>query len=366
MSIQAISAQEAIVTVAISLQVPPSTDLNIPVVSQALRRAVSILAPCPRHELERAVLKSLAGLDADDRTEALIEETTESLLVYGDILEMRPLAADAWREAAITLRPAPPSFVVRADQSIVLVGVAGDDITPLVGELRSRLEYRGPLRILTPQSSEDLRSLLKDLGLIELSESAWLRLPPVEPAPAYIAKWEADLSAAPAQLTEIEGLRVLAPAARVAFYRDRWIESDASLSGMFVGRRRQRYGKDIWCLVDLAAGRPQRFLDLFSVGDRLRPCDVAWRIQMAIDAQAGTPQFFRLRESEGACFVDFPNPLPSWAARKLMISGERADPHRAVSTYALRGNDINEINEFLRQRLWLVPEGCAGEGEARR
>lgn len=266
MSIQAISAHEAIEKVAISLQVPPATALNIPVVCQALRRAVSFLAPCPRHELERAVLKSLAGLDAAGQTEALIEEATESLLVYGDILEMRPLSADLWREAAITLRPAPPSFVVRADRSIVLVGIAGDDITPLVGELRTRVEYRGPLRILTPQSSEDLRSLLKDLGLIELSESTWLRLPPAEPAPGYIAKWKADLSAAPAQVTEIDGLRVLAPAARVVFYRDRWIEPDASLDGMFVGadgRGTARTSGALW--ISPQAGRSAFLTSFLSV-----------------------------------------------------------------------------------------------------
>jgi hypothetical protein len=364
MSVTAISRTEAQRRIAASLHLPNSNgQVDVPFVAQALRRAIHILAPCPRHEIESAVRKSLLGLCPVEELTGIVEETTEALLVYGDILEMRPLQTDAWHEASVVLRPAPPSFIVRHDQSIILIGVAGDEITPLVGETGARLQYRGPLRILAPLPDENLTQTLSDIGLLELTEAVWLRLPSIETSASYVAKWKKDLLAAPPQDATISGLRVIAPEGANMIYRDRWIEPDQSFSGMYVARRPQRYGNDIWCLVELAGGRPERFLDLHSVGDRLRPCDIAWRIQMALDAQAGAPQRFRIRQEAPATYIDFLTPLPSWAVRKLMISAQRVEPYRSILTFVLQTTDIDDTINFLRQRLWLTPER-KGEGGA--
>ena len=46
--------------------------------------------------------------------------------------------------------------------------------------MNARVAYQGVLRILSPDGSEDLRTLLREVELIELSENAWLRLPPAD------------------------------------------------------------------------------------------------------------------------------------------------------------------------------------------
>src|SRR5277367_1215863 len=95
-------------------------------------RASSLLP----EDLARGVSTSFAGLGGDgDAVRAEVEEILEALLVHGDLLEMMSSAADEWRASDFVLRPAPPTFVRRSDGSIVILGVAGDEFTPLTGEM---------------------------------------------------------------------------------------------------------------------------------------------------------------------------------------------------------------------------------------
>jgi hypothetical protein len=180
-----------------------------------------------------------------------------------------------------------------------------------------------------------------------------------------VARWKSDLGACPFHQVNIAGLRVLTSSRDHRLHRDRWTEPTPSLGGMHVARRPQKYGKDVWCLVELKAGQPVRVLDLHSRGDRLRPCDIAWRIQMAIDAEAGAPQRFRVRTAQPESFIDFFAPLPSWATRKLTISGRRAESHRCLISFAVPNSDLGPEVEFLRERLWLQSEQTRGGGETR-
>ena len=79
-----------------ALRLPASDaggDLTLPLIGQALRRAAHILAPCPRHELERAVRQSLMGFTADaDQFARRVTDALDALLAYGDFLEMRHLS----------------------------------------------------------------------------------------------------------------------------------------------------------------------------------------------------------------------------------------------------------------------------------
>jgi hypothetical protein len=352
-----IPPDQVVVQVASALRIPDRTNAVTPhLLAQALRRAAHILAPCSRPELERAVRQSFRGLGlGDDEVRERIEETLEALLIYSEILEMRAAVDDPWDTSPFVLRPAPPSFVVAQNQSLIVLGVAGDELTPFSEEFNGRLVFEGVLRILPPVGDEDLRSLLRDLGLIELTEQAWLRLPSVESAAAHIAGWRQQLAAAP-QSAAIEGLRILDTARPVFFYPERWVQPAPAHSGMYVARRAQLYGADLWCLVELERGVPARFLDLVSKGDRLRPCDVAWRIQMALDASAGGPQRFRIRQEKASPVLDFFSPLPSWAERKLAVVGQRAERHKCMLSYAVPASDTDNEIRFLRERLWIAPE----------
>ncbi|NFV80688.1 hypothetical protein [Magnetospirillum aberrantis] len=327
---------------------------SIPLIAQALRRAVHVLAPCPRHELERAVVQSLSGLAADhEQLVASTDETLESLIAYGDILEMRSPADDPWSISPLVVRPAPPAFVVRNNGDVILLGVAGDEISPLPGEWTRRIVCRGVLRTLVPKEGEDLRLFLMELGLIELSEKTWLHLPPTETAQQFAAGWMHRLSESPPVAT-IEGLQVLDTRKSPSYYTGRWTEPDRIANGMHIGRRPQRYGSPLWCLVDLFDGVPRHFIDLASRNRRERPCDIAWRIQMALDAAAGAPQQVRIRPSDRGSILDFFSPLPSWAERKLAISGGRTPPFRSLLAYAVPACGTDEALSFLEDYLWLT------------
>jgi hypothetical protein len=352
-----IPSHEVLPRIAKSLRIADvSARLTAQLIAQALRRAAHILAPCPRHELERAVRQSLRGLDlGDDDLRICTEETLETLLVYGEILEMRTAADDLWLTSPFVLRPAPPAFVVRKNGSVIILGVAGDEITPFTSDMNARVAYCGVLRILSPDGSEDLRALLREMELIELPENTWLRLPPVESAAAYLATWRQKLSIT-ATATAIEGLRILDTVRPSSYYPDRWVDPRVAHSGTYVARRDQRYGAPLWCLVDLKDGVPCRFVDLTSRGDRVRPCDIAWRIQMALDAQAGCPQRFRVRPLGPEYGLDFFSPLPSWAERKLAVAGEKTDRHKSLLSYCVSTTDLEHETQFLRGRLWMEPE----------
>ena len=208
---------------------------------------------------------------------------------------------------------------------------------------------------MAPEGPENLRLFLTELGLIELSEKTWLRLPPIESARHYRAAWAHRLGDT-APISVIEGLQILDTQRSPTFYSGRWVEPRSTVNGVHIGRRPQRYGVPLWCLVDLAAGVPRRFLDLALRNERDRPCDLAWRIQMAIDADAGTPQRVRLRQVAHQAVRDFFSPLPSWAERKLTVMGERTTPHRSLLSYLMPRPDVDEAIKFTNDYLWITPE----------
>jgi hypothetical protein len=357
--ISAISPQQALLKVAQSLALQPNEcndRVNDAMLAQAVRRAVHILAPCAAHELTGAVTQSLVGLEPpSDDLAGRVDEVVEALIVYGDILEMRDAADERWSHTnSFVLRPAPPSFVARRNGWVAVLGVAGDQITPLTGDLDARVVHRGVLRLIPPSDEHDLQGTLRELGLIKLPEKAWLRLPKTETAAEHIEFWRQQIGRELAVLS-IDGLRILDTARSAAFYRDRWCEPGQKHSGLFVARRPQRYGADLWCLVDLDEGRPKRFKDLSMPGDRLRPFDIAWRIQAAFDSMAEKPQQYRCTATNGPVSVlQFFSPLPSWAERHLSIAGTKTKADRCLFAYEFASGDLESETRVLHETLWMT------------
>jgi hypothetical protein len=200
------------------------------------------------------------------------------------------------------------------------------------------------------RSDFDLAGFLKETGLIEISERSWLRSPPAESAAGYVATWSRLLAERPP--SDTDNVRILDGAKPQNYYAGRWTEATGH-TGLYVGRRGQRYGSELWCLFDLDCGRVRRFLDFVSEGDRLRPCDVAWRVQMAFDAVAGTPQQVAVRSAGTRSIIDFFSPLPSWAERRLTVSGEKTERDRCLLSYSLPAGRLDSELEFLKNTLWL-------------
>jgi len=330
----------------------PSDEL----LAQVARRAIAIMAPCPAYELVHAMAQSFGSVSG--KAGAFAERVggiVEDLIVYGDILEMRESADDSWAGTkSFVLRPAPPSFVRRKDGSVAIVGIAGEQITPLTVELNSRVIHHGVLRIIPTAENEDLEALLIELGLLKLPEKTWLRLPAFETAASHVASWRQLLATEPIT-TPIEGLQILDTGRPPIFYKGRWVSPNRTHTGMYVARRPQRYGAPRWCLADLANGVLRRFKDLSTRGDRLRPFDIAWRIQAALDADAGTPQRFDTSTKDSSnTTLRFYSPIPSWCERHLSIAGRKGTAERCLFCFEVPTAQVGTETGFLQEALWMT------------
>lgn len=343
---------------------PSALDLtSIEAIAGALRRTASYLCPCSSVTLVRAAVRPLRGLVDDlDTLRDRAEETLEAMVATGDLLEHREFGDDVGRVAATLLFAAPPSFVSRDSGAVILVGLASDRPSALPEEMEPRIEYVNHVRRLIPRMNEDLRNELSQLGLIELPYSRWLRAPPAETPGQHLSRLDHLLeSTLPSR--DIPGLIVLDPTRPVRFYRGRWAEPRAQ-TGRFVARRRQAYGADLWCYIQLRDGHPERLIDLPLAGSRWRGCDEAWRLQLAIDALRAEPQRFRVRLwSGGAAVIELFSPLPMWARRRWEAVGEPVPRSGCLFAYRFRTAELEEEIRFARDEVWLDEWGSDGQPE---
>ena len=332
---------------------PEALDLTTPEgLAGALRRAASYLCPCSAATLVRAVVRPLRGLVPDlDKAKELVEETLEAMIAHGDVLEQPEVQGDTL-SARVLLYAAPASFVVRQSGLVVLLGVAADQLSPLPSELERRIQYLGHVRRLCPSAGEDLRSELRQLGLLELTFDTWLKGPKLGSASQLVAANDRVLDGV-VPSRDIPGLLLLDPTRPVRYYRGRWADPK-SHTGRYVARRQQAYGADLWCYVQVSNGQPERMLDLPQRGSRWRGCDEAWHLQMAIDAQRGSPQRFRVSLSVGDDVVlEFFSPAPAWARRRWDAIGEPVPSAGSLFAYRIPKAEIDEERRFAREALWL-------------
>lgn len=318
-----------------------------------LRRTAGILCPCSVSTLISSVLDGLQYLvdDKDAIADQLIA-CAEGLIVTGDLLELNQVTTDDPDVKGTWVFMAPPSFVVRPDGTIHLIGIVPDEIVPLPAAFRSRIVHQGTARLLTPEPSEDLKSALRDLGWLELSNSTWLKSPkPTSAADlreAMLRRLEEQPASGP-----ITDLSILDPASDVRYYASRWVAPTDHV-GHFVARRPQAYGAPLWGYASLMNGNVTKFLDLPLKGTRWRGCDIAWHLQMAIDNGRNTPQFYRCRAASDGALFDFFSPLPLWAGRRLEVLGRPAPAQKCLFTYWIPQREVESEEEFLRERLWLA------------
>lgn len=322
----------------------------------ALRRAAGYLSPCSAGTLVRAVLNPLHGLVEDiEGTRTKVEDILEALVANGDLLEQRDIAA-AQERAGSLLYAAPPSFVVRRSGSVIVLGIAADHKTPLPSDLEDHVEYVGHVRRLSGVEPNALAPILREYGLTELTSDYWIRMPPVVSAQQHVATMDALLAKAPLFSSDVPGLTLLDSERPVAYYRGRWTDPKDQ-TGRFVGRRRQAYGADLWCYVELSSGRAQRLVDFPLVTSRHRGCDLAWYLQLAIDSVKKHPQRFAIEtEGQAVPVVRFFSPIPQWAHRRLSAIGSPVEPQGCLIAYAVASEELEEERTFLREGLWLTEE----------
>lgn len=334
-------------------------DLEAPEALAALvRRAASLAAPCSPRALRGAVLRVLGGLaastaDARKELQASIDESIEAMTSYGDLLE---LPADDSNDSASgrILYLAPPTYVC-VDQVLFLLGGALDGGDAVPSDLRAAVEYQSHTRRIRPGDTPEVAKRLQAIGWVELRRDLWLAAPIRELPDQVVARATAALAAKPT-VGEVLGLTVLDTDAPTTYYPGRWVEPTRK-SGRFVARREQRYGADLWSYVELANGSVTHLVDL-PLGARadVRPCDAAWHLQMAIDALAGRPQFYRRRLAPpaGSVLVDFFSPVPLWARRGWDVLGEEIPRRASLFAYRFPADVFTDVERALHSDLWLA------------
>ncbi len=287
-----------------------------------------------------------------------VDRAIEALIVSGDLLELADVVIDDSDVRQTWVFAAPPRFVVRPSRSVFLMGVVPDQDTFLPSTLNARILSRGSTRVLEPEPGEDLPRQLRELGLQQLSERAWLRNPRAEDPAGMLNRHQRLLTSQP-PITGIPDVQILDAARPVTYYRGRWT-NPTDQDGMFIARRPQEFGAPIWCLVELQQGGPVRLLDLPLARSRWRGCDVAWHLQAAVDRCRGTPQCYHRRAHDEGVRFDFFSPLPQWSERRLMNLGKSVPREACLLSYVVPANEADAEEAFLRQNLWLAHKDNSG------
>lgn len=320
-----------------------------------LRRSAGIHCPCSRVTLRVSLLESLEHLSAGEESFSEgVDAAIEALIVGGDLLELNDVVIDEDTPAKGTwVFAAPPSFVVRPNGSIFLFGIVPDQDFFLPSSINDHIVHDNYTRTIPAQSNRDIVQELREHGLQELTEDAWLKSPKSETAEALLDRFKRVLANEPPS-GSINDLNILDPTRSVSYYRGRWVVP-TDQTGIFVARRPQEFGAPVWCLVCLEDGAPVRFLDLPPEQSRWRGCDTAWHLQMAIDHIRGSSQRYRRIIDGNDIRFDFFSPLPQWAQRRLMIFGRSVPRENSLFSYLLPSSEAETEEQKLQQMLWLSP-----------
>ena len=319
-----------------------------------LRRSAGIHCPCSRVTLRVSILECLEFLSPDeeylsDRVDAAIE----SLIIGGDLLELNDVDTADSSAKSTWVYAAPPSFVVRRNGSIFLFGIVPDQDAFLPKSILDHITYEGYTRTIRPNSNHDFIFELQEEGLLQLSENTWLKGPKKETATTMYDRYEQHLMCQPSS-GHINDLKILDSERFISYYPGRWL-TPTNQTGVFVARRPQVYGAAIWCFVQLKDGVAVRLLDFPLDKSRLRGCDTAWHLQMAIDHVRDFSQQYRRINNEDGVRFDFFSPLPQWSERRLMIFGRAVSRDRSLFSYLLPHSEAKTEEQYLQSMLWLSP-----------
>lgn len=327
---------------------------SVEALSALVRRTAGLLCPCTRKKVLKNVIQSLEGVipNYDDLKDE-VDEIINMLIAHGDLLEHNDITRDLTQSEFI-LNIAPLAFIKRDSGACVLLGVSPDDRPVLPDFLQEKIQYNNFTRVITAEVDPDVSKHLLDIGFIELPYKAWAKCPPSVATDKHIASMQSILVSSIANTTEmIEGLRILDPSTNVDYYPARWVLPEEH-TGIFIGRRPQAYGSYLWCYVELADGKPRRFLDLPLPGSRWSGSDEAWYLQTAIDSSNGRPQHYKIHDDvDGFKILDLFSPIPRWAQRRWVMMGMSVPKQKCLMSFRFRSVEIEEEIRFAKEHLWL-------------
>jgi hypothetical protein len=337
---------------ALGLELSPPAD-NTVVIAAVLRRLCGFMCPCPPHAIVQMACRSLEPLQLQlENLRETVEAMLEDLIVCGDVLELSRVAMAGAENRPTWLFCAPPSFVVRPGERIHIFGIAADDAAFLPQELRTKMRREGAARFISAADAAVVPAL-KQLGVREISDAAWMTHVRAEPAQRYIERHQKRLAAQGA-LGDMPGLVVLGHAQEAPVsYRRRWKLAQKE-SGLYIGRAEQPYGAPLWYLCQLQDGMVERSLLLPLKDAPERASDAAWRIQLSIDAAEGRPATYVCRQDGDGFMLVFSFPLPTAAQRRLLFLGA-GRPRSDTNPFAfwLPAAELRAEQKFLKDYYWF-------------
>lgn len=349
-----ISKQQVLFNARKSLGLLPTADpVDDSLIAAVIRRIASNNCPCSFASIVTSTVQYLKSIiDDTNDIDNVVDNILDKMIIGGDLLELSEVVSNDLGVKSTWIFANHPSFLFRPNGSVLIVGISADD-NSFIAPLINRIEYQGIRRIIKSAPTENLRPILKGLGLTEIDETTWLRMPKKLKPEAYLLDMNERLSKAN-PTSEIPGLMILNYETNPGFYRGRWT-SPKNHSGRFVAKRPHLYGINIWCYVELCDGKLQRFIDIpFKFNNILqRGCDVAWQLQMAIDHARKHPQFFNLRQTQEGDIFDFYSPIPQWAERRFIAIGKSVAPEKCLFSYQVLQEDSQNETTFLHEYLWL-------------
>ena len=291
-------------------------------------------------------------LPVDDLGQAA-KSVLEDMIVCGDILELAHVATPGAEAHPNWLYCAPPSYVVRSGGNIHVFGIAADNAAFLPREMRMQLQCNGAVRYLSTSHDKALAQQLSRLGLREIKQDAWMNTVTRESPQTFIDRYRKRLASSGLS-GDLPELRILLPRAEETIpYSARW-KPATSETGLFVGRSPQAYGAPLWYLCSLDNGVVQKSLLLPFPESAERASDTAWRLQLALDALAGRPATFSVRNCTGGLRLFFDFPLPTAARRRLLHLGAPSpESHSTPFEFTLQTAEFEAERAFLRDHYWF-------------
>lgn len=319
-----------------------------------LRRLIGTLAPCSRRDLLRQAKVALAGL-TEEALDDVVSGTLEDLIVGGDVLELPVLAGDRGAGTPLQLLGAPPGFVVQG-QRIRILGIAPDDARFLPEDVQAIVLARGGDRFIDCEDAGEISTLLCDLKLRQIDVAQWLGADTDEPADTFLRRIAEYLERMGRSESLVEMQWLWPSDGLPARYRDRWHAEPPSDVAMCIARAPQRYGNPRWYLVANGGAHGQHILELPLDGEvATRACDLAWRIQLALDYTRGHPMRFHVTAADAEwAQIRLEFPLPLHDRRRLLHLGGRrtSEDHGFRLTVPL--TDLSSAEAILTS-AWMVP-----------
>jgi len=317
-----------------------------------------VISPCSSNALADTCVGLLRGLIPWDGAKQRIVDMIRLMIAYGDLVEATDSEPTLVRRMVIY--PAAPAFVMRANGDALLMGTAMLGSMPLPASLMEAVVFAGHTRRLPADADIDL---LRNAGFVEWPRDLWLRTPSEEPAESFKGHFDGLLESTPAQHLDEPELELLDFEMPVENFVRRRRSPQSHDTGHYVARRPQKYGAPLWCYVALERGSPIRLADLPATLETRSTRDTALRLQCAIDACRGGPQFFRRIDMGDFVALVFYGPMPSWAERQWdQLSHldanviERAEKQAPGSLFVrvFGRNDVAEEEAFCCRMLWLT------------